>query len=317
MNRDMPRDDDQPDENDSGRYLLGVDDIEFLALAGRMLEGVMQAPDTEWAVKVSVAKLMHVFSRLPNESAELNVEIAVSSPRESYGDKEIYFSITIGVEERVLRVRYGGHYYDPRTGGDSFQVFAWSAEPGAEAEWIDCLEDIGAVTAHVDPIEVLHRMPSVLNRCEIYTFDDENTLIGDEPMEVPSLFAGSAPRATSTTEESPATAEDDEDDEYGQARRVVIDPVTPADQRLLDLVGQYITSTGSGGSAAGIENCDGCSVDLSTVGLFIDGSSGKDGWGNYCANCSLTRGVAVGWGKGQLYARQPDGSWAGIAGFKR
>ena len=100
-------------------------------------------------------------------------------------------------------------------------------------------------------------------------------------------------------------------------RRLVIEPVTTEDHRLLEEVGHSNTYSTSAGGAYGIENCDGCGVDLSTVGLFVDGSSNGAAWGNYCASCCFNHGVAVGWGKGQLYARQPDGSWKGIAGFKR
>jgi hypothetical protein len=38
-------------------------------------------------------------------------------------------------------------------------------------------------------------------------------------------------------------------------------------------------------------------------------------WANMCADCFNDRSVGIGWGKGQLYARQPNGDWRLVAGF--
>jgi hypothetical protein len=35
-----------------------------------------------------------------------------------------------------------------------------------------------------------------------------------------------------------------------------------------------------------------------------------------CVDCFNDRGVGIGFGKGQLYARQPNGDWRLVAGFQ-
>lgn len=63
-------------------------------------------------------------------------------------------------------------------------------------------------------------------------------------------------------------------------------------------------------------NCGFCGCELDRRGLFVDGClCGQVAWGNMCAGCFATKGAGIGWGKGQLYARQLDGSWRMVAGF--
>lgn len=66
----------------------------------------------------------------------------------------------------------------------------------------------------------------------------------------------------------------------------------------------------------GIENCDGCGGSLLVRGLFIVRRlQNQLGWANMCVQCFAERGAGVGWGMGQLYARQPNGDWRLVAGF--
>lgn len=310
----------EDDDETPGGYLLGNDDAALLTLVARLLEQAMLRSDIDWAIKVSLAKLLHVVCRLPNQSSDLILEVTFSSPRERYGQAEVYFSLSVGADEGSLTIRYGGHYYHPGSGGDSFSVFAWSARPGVRTEWIDYSESLAAVNALVDPAEVLHTMPDSLGRCEIHVFDDDNSLLEDEPTEQRLLFTTRSSQSLADqgddearfAEEQVASEDDDE-----ASRPLLIEPVTDSDRRLLAQIGPGNTYSTSAGDALGIENCDGCDVRLSTVGLFVDGSSPSTGWGNYCASCCISHGVVVGWGKGQLYAKQPDGRWKGIAGFRR
>lgn len=310
------------EDNDEvvGGCLLADSDAAVLTLAGRLLERAVLEPSVGWAVKISVAKLLHVICRLPNKSADLRLEVTFTSARERYGDEEVYFNLSVAVEDDLLNVQYGGHYYHRLSGGDSFSVFAWSARPGVGPSLVDYSRSLGVVTALVDPTEVLFAMPNSLERCEIHVFDPENPLLGDEPVVERPLFAG--PSTTSldeaeNSEEQDASDSLDVEDDHETMQPLVIEPVTADDDRLLAKVGRNNTYPTSAGAAYGIENCDGCSIDLATVGLFVDGSSNDSRWGNFCASCCLRHGVAVSWGKGQLYARQHDGSWRGVAGFTR
>ena len=37
---------------------------------------------------------------------------------------------------------------------------------------------------------------------------------------------------------------------------------------------------------------------------------------NMCASCFELKGSGIGWGRGQLYAKQADGTWRLVAGFQ-
>ena len=313
----------EDDEDDAvACYVLDEHDQRLLTLAARLLEGAVQEPSTEWAVRVSIAKLLHVICRLPNASTELSVEVTISSPRKRYGEATIYFSLSVGVQDTTVHVRYGGHYHHPRSGGDSFTVFSWCASPGETPDWDDYGEGLEAVTGLVNPVDVLHAMPGALGLCEIHVSDEENTLLGDEPMEPPPCIA--APSGSRAAQSSSTGSQSSDDSNDGvrpkEAQRAMpswLNPITEADHQLLAKAGKLSEPTGASGQAYGIENCDGCGIDLATVGLLVDGASPRSGWGNYCAECCLRHSVAVGWGKGQLYARQHDGKWIGVAGFTR
>ena len=68
--------------------------------------------------------------------------------------------------------------------------------------------------------------------------------------------------------------------------------------------------------ALGVERCDLCNQDLKSCGLFVDGRMrGVTTWANMCISCFDAKGERIGWGDGQVYARQPDGQWRLIAGF--
>jgi len=58
------------------------------------------------------------------------------------------------------------------------------------------------------------------------------------------------------------------------------------------------------------DNCDFCKGDLNHSNFFVDGAmNGKMMWANMCERCYFVHGSGIGWGKGQLYAKQPNGDW--------
>ena len=75
------------------------------------------------------------------------------------------------------------------------------------------------------------------------------------------------------------------------------------------------------------ETCDLCGKSFLGAEFLVDGETkgteqiqvpGGDSmgqWAYMCANCFASHGVAVGWGRGQLYQRRDDGSWLMVAGF--
>lgn len=75
------------------------------------------------------------------------------------------------------------------------------------------------------------------------------------------------------------------------------------------------------------ESCDLCGLSLQGEEFLVDGEvkgtsriatpdgGGMGQWAYMCAHCFAARGVAIAWGRGQLYQRQSDGSWLLVAGF--
>jgi len=249
-------------------YLFDKADKSLVRSAVALIERAMSAPIVPWATRVTIAKLMHVFSRLPYRSLDLNVQMSISSPRKHYGDAEIYFYLSIGVESDQLAIRYGGHYYHPRSGGDSFTVFTWRADPGDDAQQVRYLTDLRVVTALVNPLDVMRRMGEALNECSISIDDDDNELVGDEEIEDEPRTLD--PRFDEEEDEPVADEQqaDDTDDEDEEAQRppLRIEAMTTADRQLLQQVGAaQLASTHTGDYAYGISRCDGCGCALNSV----------------------------------------------------
>ena len=66
----MPDFNDDDEDDAVACYVMDEHDQRLLTLAARLLEGAVQEPSTEWAVRVSIAKLLHVICRLPTASCE-------------------------------------------------------------------------------------------------------------------------------------------------------------------------------------------------------------------------------------------------------
>jgi hypothetical protein len=65
------------------------------------------------------------------------------------------------------------------------------------------------------------------------------------------------------------------------------------------------------------KTCDFCKCTLNRRGLYVDGGlPGHITWADMCVACFTERGVGIGWGMGQIYARQPNRKWRMVAGFR-
>lgn len=68
--------------------------------------------------------------------------------------------------------------------------------------------------------------------------------------------------------------------------------------------------------AEAVKLCDLCRCDLAKQGLFVDGRlRNVPGWANLCPRCFESSGASLGWGKGQLFAKQSNGEWRMVSGF--
>lgn len=65
--------------------------------------------------------------------------------------------------------------------------------------------------------------------------------------------------------------------------------------------------------AGKVENCDYCQRPIGN--MMVDGRiKGRSAWGLLDLRCHREHGEGVGVGKGQVYARQPDGRWLKVEG---
>ena len=65
------------------------------------------------------------------------------------------------------------------------------------------------------------------------------------------------------------------------------------------------------------EVCDCCNESFAGQQYMIDGGlKGSIAWANMCAECFFRVGKGIGWGDGQLYLKQDDGTWLKVAGFQ-
>ena len=103
----------------------------------------------------------------------------------------------------------------------------------------------------------------------------------------------------------------------GQGVPWVISPVDAAEERLATIAIPTEINTRNPAYREHAKHCDICGCTLEARGLLIDGRVGGSlKWANMCADCFNDRGVGIGCGKGQLYARQPNGDWRLVAGFQ-
>jgi hypothetical protein len=65
-----------------------------------------------------------------------------------------------------------------------------------------------------------------------------------------------------------------------------------------------------------VSECDICSCNLNYRSFYVDGRhKGDQIWSNMCTECLKGTGEGIGCGKGQLYARQPNGDWRLVDGW--
>lgn len=63
-----------------------------------------------------------------------------------------------------------------------------------------------------------------------------------------------------------------------------------------------------------IERCDTCGHDFANDSFMVDAATIHKAWACMCSRCFVEQSAEIGWGKGQLYSRVPEG-WLLVAGF--
>lgn len=283
-------------------YCFSGIDGTIVKAAKLMLNRVIKSHLPSSAQVVSVAKLLHIFERLPRLPYDEPICVTVTSPRRMHGEIETFFWWTVTQTEQTIRVTGNGHYYHPSSGGDSFSVFYWEATPETQGEYLDY-----SVNLHMVPdLQDFELSVSEMNLSEagykVAVEDDSNELLNDDDDTIEEI-----------DDDSGADSEDDEDGESVVWEAVAHNPVENEYLRLIDPDKVSATAPQFG---YGLDDCGTCGRSLSGCGLAIDGRlKSKSMWGNFCASCHSKAGEGIGWGVGQLYARQTNGCWRLVAGF--
>ena len=63
-----------------------------------------------------------------------------------------------------------------------------------------------------------------------------------------------------------------------------------------------------------IDRCDMCGHDFANDIFMVDAATKHGPWACMCSRCFVEHGADIGWGKGQLYKRTPEG-WLLVGGF--
>lgn len=311
------------------QYSLNSRDKELIAAAGLFLRKAVRASVLTPAQVVTAAKILHAVERVPLPARDVNASVSIQGPARWFGEIETWHWWEVKVEERVLSILSGGHFYRKSTGGDSFTTLSWTVAPGEEAEYDDYLEDL-RIVPDVQPFElavksldfskgpytpIVSDADNALLDGEEEEEDEELELEdeeheenvshdGHEESESPAIGVGQSPSAPGeeTTPMSSSWA---------------MYPTGPAEERLAQHVRKAEVDANEPEFAFGVETCDVCRCSLMASGFFVDGMRPTNGtWANMCASCFAKEGAAIAWGKGQLYARQADGDWRMVAGFR-
>ena len=293
----------------ASQYELSKHDRVIVAATCQLIDKLTRSNTLSPAQRVSVAKIQFVLSRLPRVTEDLDLSINVTGPRRLFNEIETYHWWTIAIEGSQMGVTGGGHFYQPSTGGDSFSTFRWVTVPGCPSEYLDQLEKL-AIVPDIAPFDVISdRIDFAKEKFEVEVIDSENVFLGedyedeDEDEDQDSDLEG---------------AHEDSDDEDVPPEPLQISPVDKAESSLAAMIDAAMVNRVRAEYAYGVEQCDFCKRPVEELGLFVDGDVlGGGGWANMCAKCFGLKGMGIAWGKGQLYARQSNGSWRLTRGFQR
>jgi hypothetical protein len=284
----------------SEHYTLSTKDKVLLSSARKLLKKIAADAATEPAQLVTVAKLLHVLAALPRVTTGITASVSVRCPRQKFDDIETHHCYDFGVEEGQLLISSAGYFYRPSSGGDTFTTMTWCAVPGEPAESNDYSESLRLVPNLRSFAEGVERIDLAAGGYTIGILDDDNPLLEEE-----------------NDDEAPANDESSDPIDPATPRTWSITPLGPAEERLAALVDPGQVDANEPSYAYDANNCDHCGCALDQRGLHIDGRLRGDlMWSNMCVECFGKLGEGIGWGNGQLYARQPDGDWRLVAGFQ-
>ena len=297
----MNDDSDFDNEDASDSNVLNPQDEALLDAARSLLAKVASAPSLHPAQLVSVAKLQHALARLPQANSELEVHVSVVGPPHTFGDIETYHYWDVTLECGSLRLASGGNFHQPSTGGDSFTTMTWEAQPGEESDFSDYSANHWMVPDLRTYPDGVASVDFATGGYSIEVTDSDNPLLdemGDE-------------------EEGEDDENSEEEESAPERVEFSVSVIDAAEAALAKQINPAEVHSNKPDFAHGATTCDFCRCQLNTRGLYVDGAiRGQMMWANMCVPCLNVRGSGLGWGKGQLYARQPNGDWRMVAGFR-
>ena len=294
------------------RYNFDLLDRDLLAAASDLLKNMVTGGILQHAEMASVAKLQHVLSHLPRATLGLDVKVNVQSPRHKFGEIETWHWWQVAVEDDQLSLSSGGHFSHPCSGGDSFSTMSWRATPGEQpSEFIDYRTGLAIVPDVQSFQDGIASIDFTAESFQVEIFDEDNPLL-DEMKDIDE-------EDYPTKDECASSGEDKESKTDLEPQQPwLVKPEDDVETLLASMVDPAEVGRNEPQYAYGVKVCDFCGCSLSTRGVFVDGClRDQVMWGNMCARCFNAKGAGIGWGKGQLFARQQDGGWLMVAGFRQ
>jgi hypothetical protein len=248
---------------------------------------------------------------LPRVTSDVEVTVSVTSPRSNFGEIETRHWWNVAVEGNRLSISSGGHFYRPSTGGDTFTTMRWEAIPEEPAELNDYLESLSIVPDARSFPDGIVSIDLASGGYTVEVTDEDNPLLEEDE----ETDEENSDEETGVEQRDEADEESGEDDD---ARRIwSIVPIDAVEVQLASIVDPNEVDANEPAHAYNVQNCGVCDCVLNLRGLFVDGRLRGDlMWSNMCAACFASKGEGLGWGNGQLYARQPDGKWRMVAGWR-
>ncbi len=139
---DHDEDELDPDED---TYILEDRDWEIINAAKQLLWKMARCSFIRPKQLEAVAVVLNVLECLPKVSEPVTVSADMVGPRRWFGEHEIYHYWTVRIEDSLIEINAGGHFYRQSTGGDSFTSLQWSASPGSESDYGDYLHTLQIV----------------------------------------------------------------------------------------------------------------------------------------------------------------------------
>jgi hypothetical protein len=286
-------------------FIISSRDKQIISTTILLLNKILKSSFIQPAQIVSVGKLLHVFSKLPKDTNNVNVTLDLSGPTRIYEDRKIWHSWQINVEPEYISVSSGGHFHRQSTGGDSFTCMQWNASPGCDCAYNEYLDQLWIVD-DAQPFDTeIDQLDLSKEGYSLDIDDEDNPLLGEEDDNV------------SEECDEEATNEDTEDENDGDWADS--EPVTSTDPIEMSLDSISNLEEGYARKRFGYysrSKCSICGCDMSDKKYFIDGKiKDVNGWALMCAICFDKHGEGIRWGTGQLYTHLLNGKWLLTAGF--